>query len=184
MRIGVKACAIAAATVGVWLLRSHAPKQAVPPSSSPQPAAVSHVIERTRQRAVESRRVYNLTVVTMLLLVVILVFMFLQTSVLLRPTEGMVSLLSAAVVRIGAVLLGIFASQMLFSFARYHVRLANHLENVADALELAQGNAALSKTFVESFSPHAVDFGKAPVSPIEKVLDVVSEVAKSQRVKV
>lgn len=145
------------------------------------PSIAPDVVRRTRIRAATSRRVYNLTVVTMIALVLMLVYMFLQTRLTVHADEAMVTLLSIAGVRLGAVVLAIFAIQMIFSFARYHVRLADHLENVADALELASGDAEVSTKFVTAFSPHTIDFGKTPTSPIEKALDVVAEVAKSQR---
>jgi hypothetical protein len=89
--------------------------------------------------------------------------------------------LSATVVRIGSVLVGIFLIQIMVGFARYYYRLAEHLRICSTALKLSGGLTADLKLLVPLMMPN-IEFGKIPNSPIEKLSDTamktIGEVAK------
>ena len=138
------------------------------------------LIRGLRNRATTARNAYNLNVVGIIGIIFGLVSIFLWGARMTQivANAGFLPLLTSSIVRIGAVAIGIFGVQIMFSFARYHARLGEHLECVADALELTGGNVDQLATLISGISPINIDFGKGPSSPIEKVLDVVSDLVK------
>jgi hypothetical protein len=79
--------------------------------------------------------------------------------------------ISSVIIRIGAVLVGIFLIQLMVSFARYYYRLANHLLITSAMVRLSAGNILELKEIAPLLLPTGIDFGKMPVSPVERVLD-------------
>jgi hypothetical protein len=132
------------------------------------------VIAGTRYRAHRSRRVHNLSVVVIISLCLALVTLFLTAG-----NRGFRDDIMSVVARLGAVAVSIFLIQILFSFARYHMRLADHLEAVADALYLGGGNEVATAAFLRAIAPTRIDFGKSPASPTEQVIEAIRDVAKA-----
>jgi hypothetical protein len=150
---------------------------------SGQDTRIESIARGLRSRAKASLRNYNVTVVMIVTIVLMLISIFLWFSLkTVTPLEignaSSFSLVSFGLVRIGAVTIGIFAVQILFSFARYHIRLAHHLESVADALVLSDVDTAKFAALVSSMSPHTIDFGKLPNSPVDKATEIVRELVK------
>lgn len=96
--------------------------------------------------------------------------------------SGLIFTISSAVARIGAVLIALYLVQILLSLTRYHLRLADHLEACAHGLRFCPEDPLKITALVPVLSAAHVDFGKAPSTPIEKVLDVVKEVLSRQKV--
>ncbi len=93
------------------------------------------------------------------------------SSIMLLQIAGIVT-------RLGAIILGIYAVQVIFNLARYHIRVAHHLESSADAIELCDGDARKLAAVQKVLNPSAIDFGKQPASPSEKIFDVLKDVLK------
>ena len=147
-------------------------------------ATFDSVIAGLRTRASHSRRVYNLSVVAMLVVTISLVALYLfgsQTTVnIANSNVGDLSLLfivSSAIVRIGAVAIGIYAVQIIFNLARYHIRVAHHLDASADALELCNGDISKLEILQKALATQAIDFGKQPSAPSDKVFELLKEMA-------
>ena len=89
-----------------------------------------------------------------------------------------------SIVRIGAVLVGIFLIQIMVTFARYYFRISDHL-SVAAALIILNGSKISD---LQSISPllltTKIDFGKPPTSPTEKVFDGAFEAIKELSKKI
>jgi len=170
---------------------------AIQPNEGPIPSRddldQSEVISNVRSRASASRRAYNITLAVMLAIAMLLVTLFLYSGVLTprRDTNGYGSSLAETVTlvattlitRLGSVVAGIFVIQMLFSFARYHARLAQHLESVADVLQWSRRDGNNIPMLMTALAPQNVDFGKPPKSPIEHAASVATEVAKALAAK-
>jgi hypothetical protein len=96
--------------------------------------------------------------------------------------SGVIYTVSGAVARIGAVLIALYLVQILLGLTRYHLRLADHLEACAHGLRFCPEDPMKITMLVPVLSAAHIDFGKAPSTPIEKVLDVVKEVLSKQKV--
>lgn len=96
--------------------------------------------------------------------------------------SGLIFTISSAVARIGAVLIALYLVQILLGLTRYHLRLADHLDACAHGLRFCPQDPMKITTLVPVLSAAHVDFGKAPSTPIEKVLDVAKEVLIRQKV--
>jgi predicted PurR-regulated permease PerM len=87
-----------------------------------------------------------------------------------RPTTALadqvLSSITGSVVRVGAVLIGIYLIQIMVTFARYYYKLAEHLSMAAALINLSKGKVADLKTLSPLLLPSTIDFGKAPSSPI------------------
>ena len=79
--------------------------------------------------------------------------------------------ISSVIVRIGAVLVGIFLIQILVSFTRYQYRLAEHLSMCSHLVKLTGGNIDDVKALAPAMLPFALDFGKMPVSPLQHIVE-------------
>ena len=148
---------------------------------------ITDVTKRIRERASRSRRVHNLNIIVMLLLILslIAVFFIASTYITLGDAGGvsdgdlwLIDLIGGTIGRVGAVIVGVYGVQIMFNFARYHMRLANHLESSADALELSGENYENLETFMNALTSVDIDFGKNPTAPTDKLLSVVQELVK------
>ena len=79
--------------------------------------------------------------------------------------------ITSSVIRIGAVLIGIFLIQIMVTFGRYYYKLSEHLSMTAALIELSGGKVADLKVIAPLLLPSKIDFGKAPTSPTEKAFD-------------
>ncbi|HEX7476534.1 MAG TPA: hypothetical protein VF331_01885 [Polyangiales bacterium] len=87
------------------------------------------------------------------------------------------ALVASTIARIGSVILAIYLVQILVSFTRYHFRIADHLDAVADAIDIAGCDPSKIVALAAVLTPHAIEFGKAPVTPIESVLGTIRDLA-------
>jgi hypothetical protein len=87
-------------------------------------------------------------------------------SAVVSPTnaEPISQAISAIVVRIGAVVVGIFLIQILVSFTRYQNRVAEHLVMCAQFVRLARSDAPQMRDLATALLPAALDFGMFDVS--------------------
>lgn len=146
-------------------------------------ASIESITTRIRQRAEHSRRVYNINVALMLILVLSLVALYLVGSTFEVSGGGadgvtIMFLVGSAIVRIGAVAIGIYGVQIMFNFARYHIRLAHHLDSSADALELCEDDISKLDIIQKALLPSGIDFGRTPTSPSDKMLELAQELVK------
>jgi len=88
---------------------------------------------------------------------------------LVLPAANWVDLAKEATLRIGSVVVAIFLMQILISFGRYRLRLAEFLDWRADLFELTLGDVERLKQLVDIFGLTTVEFVPFPGSPIEKI---------------
>jgi hypothetical protein len=90
--------------------------------------------------------------------------------------------ITSSIVRIGAVLVGIFVIQILVTFGRYYYKVAEHLGMTATLIMLSEGKPAALKVMAPLLLPSKIDFGNAPTSPLETTVkgafDTIKELAK------
>jgi hypothetical protein len=88
-------------------------------------------------------------------------------------TVYLINALTSSFIRVAAVALAIFLTQVLVNFTRYQFRIADHLDAVADAIVFSNGDMSQLSTFVNSVSPQHIDFGKHAESPSDKIIDTL-----------
>jgi hypothetical protein len=89
-----------------------------------------------------------------------------------------VAILSDALVRVGTVLMAIFIIQILTSVGRYHFRVSDHLEAVADTVELSESDAKTIQSLLLLISPRHIEFGTGPKSPFQQVVELSAASSK------
>ncbi len=80
-----------------------------------------------------------------------------------------------AILRFGSVLLAVYLIQILVNFTRYHFRVADHLESVADSIELAKGELENMEKIFNILSSKHIEFGKSPSSAHENITEIIKE---------
>jgi hypothetical protein len=90
---------------------------------------------------------------------------------------------NSIIARIGAVLIAIFLIQILLSFARYNYRLSEHLSACADMIRLSAGDTDKMRNLALFMLP-AIEFGKIPSSPFQKIVDTSMDTIKELAKKV
>lgn len=103
----------------------------------------------------------------------------------LRQAQLQTELISQAVrsiggilIRIGAVLIGIFIIQVMVNFVRYNSRMYFHWAMCSALIRLSRGNHLIINSVAKTLSPSSIDFGKDPKAPSEKLIDAFKEFAK------
>jgi len=92
--------------------------------------------------------------------------------------ESILYSISASITRIASIFLAVYLIQILVGFTRYYFRLSDHLEATADSLELSGGDLKLVDPLLKSISPHHIEFGKMPKTPIEQTTELIQELVK------
>jgi hypothetical protein len=81
--------------------------------------------------------------------------------------------ITRAFIRIGGVLMAVFIINILVSFARYNLKVANSLDSRADCIVLAGENMDKLATLLASLSIDIIDFARVPLNPYDTYLGVI-----------
>lgn len=84
--------------------------------------------------------------------------------------------ITKAFIRIAGVILVVFLINILVSFARYSLKVANYLDFRADALEITNGEIEQLVALLPSISVDPLDFMKIPTSPFDTYLSTIRSV--------
>lgn len=98
------------------------------------------------------------------------------SSITVKTTGGpleWVSELTRSFIRIASVIMAVFIVNILVSFARYDLRVANFLDARADCLIITLGNIEKFAVLLPSISVDPLDFGKTPMSPFDTYLATI-----------
>jgi hypothetical protein len=90
--------------------------------------------------------------------------------------------LTGALIRIAGVIMAVFLINILVSFARYNLRVANYLDSRADVLEVTRGNVEHIAALLASISVDPLDFIKTPMSPFDTYLSMIRGVLPGRTV--
>ena len=93
------------------------------------------------------------------------------------PTAQVMSQVGQWVLKVGAVFLAVYLTQIVVGFARYQFRMYHLLNDCADSIDLAEGDVEKLAIIRSALSTEAVDFGKMPQTQIDKAMDVIKAVA-------
>jgi hypothetical protein len=174
---------------------NHAPTAAHPTTAATQTVSTEQareIADRLDRKAARARGFGLNCMVASVGVGLVIIGFFLWSSIRIdaqNVSVGAMPSLSAAlgesigtgVLRIGMVLIAVFIIQILVGFARYYFRLSEHISFSADIVRLSNGNTALIEQLSRALLPN-FDFGKIPVSPIQKIvdtsMDTIKELAK------
>ncbi len=81
--------------------------------------------------------------------------------------------LTKAFVRVGGVIMAVFLINILVSFARYNMRVANYLDSRADVIAMTKGDIEIIAKLLPAISVDPLDFIKVPLAPYDTYLDVI-----------
>ena len=160
-----------------------------------EPIDLTHVVDGIRRRAQFSRR-SGLTIIVVLTLIGIgTAFAFLLTSsgpnINIGPQAGVpggtnqisveirgggldwIVELTKAFIRVAAVIMSVFIVNILVSFARYNLRVANYLDARADCLVITGGEPDKFAALLPSISVDPLDFAKTPMNPYDTYLEAI-----------
>jgi len=90
--------------------------------------------------------------------------------------------ITKALIRIAGVIMAVFLINILVSFARYNMRVANYLDSRADVLEVTNGNVEQIVALLPSISVDPLDFMKTPMSPFNTYLSTIRGVLPGRMV--
>ena len=96
-----------------------------------------------------------------------------------------ISLFQTNITRFGTIILVIFLVSILVPLYRYNIRLAAYYDARADAIALMGGSnitAARFTEFADALTP-SHDFGKAPATPTQQVVDLAKTITTRDRTK-
>ena len=86
------------------------------------------------------------------------------------------------IIRLGAVIIGVFVMQVMIHVVRYNMRMYFHWAMCCALIKLSRGNHLIITDLAHTLNPSAIDFGKEPQLPTQKVIDrafdTLKEVAK------
>jgi len=152
---------------------------------------VSSVAGAFQEIADGARRVSNVGLAVSILVGLGLLMIYLQFGLLTSSSTGansenfleyLASHGGSLIVRIGALLIGIFLMQVMLHFVRYNTRMYFHWSMCSALILLSRGNHLIIKDIATTLLPSSIDFGKMPAAPTEKLFEgfagSVKELAK------
>jgi hypothetical protein len=84
-----------------------------------------------------------------------------------------ISEITRAFVRIGAVIMDVFVINILVSFSRYNMRVANYLDSRADCLLISNGDYDVFASLLPALSVDPLDFINTPMNPYDSYLETI-----------
>ena len=87
-----------------------------------------------------------------------------------------ISEVTKAFIRVGGVIMSVFVINILFSVAKYNLRVANYLDSRADSLLITNGEVDLLAKILPAISVDPLDFVRTPMSPYDTYLDTIKAI--------
>ena len=94
------------------------------------------------------------------------------------PKDDDWGLIGSSVLRLGAVALGVYLTNLLYSFVRYFARMQYHLNSVRNAVLIYNGKSDDLISLHQVLNSTGIDFFKHPASPTEGLTKIIQELAK------
>ncbi len=85
-----------------------------------------------------------------------------------------IRLVGAAVMRIGVLVLAVYLIAIVSNIAKYWLRVADHLNAVADSLDLLHSAGLEVQSAIAALTPHPIDFQVDDISPPKSVKELVA----------
>lgn len=85
-----------------------------------------------------------------------------------------IKLVAEALMRIGVLVLAIYLTAIVSNIAKYWLRVADHLNAVADSLDLLHAAKLTLQPAIAALTPHPIDFQAEDLNPIKSTKDLAS----------
>lgn len=148
--------------------------------------SLSDVRHSLLEMAFNYRRTGRFYVSLIAMIIIMVTFLFLAIryfapKILEVSADSLFSQLTSSTLHVASVVLIIYLSQLLIGFSRYHYRVADKLFSQANAVTICitSGNIEKLGEFVNSMSLD-IDFGKAPETPTDKILDTMAKMQSAK----
>jgi hypothetical protein len=82
-------------------------------------------------------------------------------------------LLGDAVMRVGVLVLAIYLISIVANIIKYWLRVADHLQSIADSIELCSSSGLPIGGSIAALTPHSIDFHVEDVAPLKSLKDMV-----------
>jgi hypothetical protein len=154
-----------------------------------QAATLEGVVQGIRRRAAFARHSALVIICVLTIIGIGTAFAFVQTTsgptISIGPQSNLANALiqtggldwipeiTKAFIRIGGVIMAVFLINILVSFARYNIRVANYLDSRADCLVITKGNVEQLAALLASISVDPLDFMKTPMNPYDTYLNAI-----------
>lgn len=79
------------------------------------------------------------------------------------------------IIRVGAVLLGLYLIQIFISFAKYQFRITNKLSSATSIIHIAGTDKQLIKVIAPIISTHKIDFVKSNTLSYKQIVKLITE---------
>jgi hypothetical protein len=93
-----------------------------------------------------------------------------------ESTEFDATFVNDLALRIGLVLLALFAVQIMANQMRYAMRMEAFYRSRYDAMQIARAEGGVTAeelgTIVQAMSSDTMDFGKQPIAPSQQIIDI------------
>jgi hypothetical protein len=89
-----------------------------------------------------------------------------------------IQLVGEALMRIGVLVLAIYLTAIVSNIAKYWLRVADHLNAVADSLDLLHAARLALQPAIAALTPHPIDFQAEDLSPIKSARDLANIIVK------
>lgn len=88
--------------------------------------------------------------------------------------RSFIKLVGDAVMRVGVLVLAMYIIAILSNIVKYWLRVADHLNSVADSLDLLRAAGLSVEPAIAALTPHAIDFQVEDITPSKNLSDVLS----------
>ena len=141
------------------------------------------LIDKIRSRSRWARRIAFLGVIVVITIVVFMILFFYQGSdiyyeistSLETSTMDLISRAATIIIRLASAALAVYLIQVLVGFTRYQFRISDHLDTIANAIELSSGDPEALRIITSAISPQHIQFGKMPATPMEQGAEIIRE---------
>lgn len=141
------------------------------------------ITNKIEKKSRETRISANLSVLTIIIIVGIMIFIFYSPSKMEISINGdsntlkldWVVELAPIVAKLSSIFLAIYLVQVLVGIARYKYRIADHLDFISLSIQISSNDPDKLGSVIASISSSHIDFGKTPNSVPEKGLELAKE---------
>jgi uncharacterized membrane-anchored protein YhcB (DUF1043 family) len=98
-----------------------------------------------------------------------------------EESSRMTRAITESFTKVGAVIISIYLIQILLSLMRYHFKLADHFETVSESMKITTSDVDKLEKIMSVIGVGHIEFGKAPETPANKLLDIAKELSKNVR---
>lgn len=87
--------------------------------------------------------------------------------------RSFIRLVSEAVMRVGVLVLAVYLIAIISSIVKYWLRVSDHLNSVADSLDLLRSSGFSVEPAIAALTPHPIDFQVEDINPSKTIKELL-----------